>query len=197
MAEAEVLFKRFGIRSVTMDDIAKSLHISKKTLYLYFANKAEIVHAASLRYFEDERARTDAIIAEAKDPVHGVLLVVEASSKGLREMPSHMVYDVKKFYPESWKLFDEFKAEYLQRILLKNLQDGVAAGLYRKDMDLELVALMRMVQIESSINPGYFPPDKFTFEHVQVEQLRMFLHGIVTMKGKKLIYQYLNQPEDE
>ena len=197
LVHAEALFKLRGIRSVTMDDLAKDLRISKKTLYQYFANKADLVLGVSKAHFERERNTTEALISKALDPIHGILLVLECSSKSLKEIPTHMVYDIQKLYPKSWQMFHDFKEGYLLEVVRKNLEEGVAQGLYRKDMDIELVALIRLVQIESSMNEHYFPASRFEFVKVQMEQFSLFLHGIVTLKGKKLIYNYLNQPEDE
>lgn len=179
-----------------MDDIAAHLRISKKTLYQHFENKAAIVHAYGERHFAGEIQRVDDITREAADPIHAVLLVVEASGKSLRELPAHLVYDIQKYYPRTWELFHAFKNDYALRVVRENILAGQAAGLYRQDLDPELAAHMRLSQIDASLNILFFPPEKFDHAKVQVEQLMLFLHGIVSLKGKRLLYQYLQFPED-
>jgi TetR/AcrR family transcriptional regulator, cholesterol catabolism regulator len=195
--ESQALFKRAGVRSVTMDDIANQLGISKKTLYQHFENKAAIVHAYGERYFAEEIARTEEITRIAQDPIHGVLLIIESSGRNFKELPSHLVFDIQKYYPSTWRLFDAFKNDYALRIVRDNLIAGQEAGLYRPDFDVELVALMRLSQIDTSFDPTFFPPERFDYGKVQIEQLKLFLHGIVSLKGKRLLYQYLQIPEDE
>lgn len=197
LLESKALFKQRGVRSVTMDDIAGALGMSKKTLYTYFENKAEIVRAVAEEHFRREIASQEAALARGMDPVHTMLEVMLSAAKGLAEIPMHMVYDIRKHYPDAWCLFDEFKEEYILQVLRENLAQGVAEGYYRKDMDIELAALIRVAQIESSLNENYFPETKFSFVQVQMEHFKIYLHGIMTMKGKRLLYQYLNQPEDE
>lgn len=196
LKESEVLFKRAGVRSVTMDDIAAQLGISKKTLYLHFENKAAIVHEYGLRYFAEEVAKTDQYTADAHDPIHAVLLILEASVKSFRDMPGHLMYDIQKYYPETWQLFEAFKNDYALKTIRDNLVAGQQLGLYRQDFDVDLMAHMRLSQIDASFNPQFFPPDKFDIGQVQIAQFLHFLHGIVSLKGKHLLYQYLQKSED-
>lgn len=180
-----------------MDDIANHMRISKKTLYQHFENKAAIVHAYGERHFAEEIARTEEIVRVALDPVHAILLVIEASGKSFKEIPAHLVYDIQKYYPATWQIFDAFKNDFALRLIHANLVAGQQAGLYRQDFDADLMARMRLAQIDASLNSLFFPPDKFDYGKVQVEQLLLFLHGIVSFKGKRLLHKYLQLPEDE
>ena len=179
-----------------MDDIATHLRISKKTLYQHFENKAAIVHAYGERHFANEIRQVEEITREAADPIHAVLLVAEASGKSLRELPAHLVYDIQKYYPKTWELFHAYKNDYALGVIRENILAGQAAGLYRHDLDPDLAAYMRLSQIDASLNILFFPPEKFDYVKVQVEQLMLFLHGIVSLKGKRLLYKYLQFPED-
>lgn len=197
LTEADSLFKRRGVRAVTMDDIARELGMSKKTLYQYFSNKAEIVQGVSSAYFEQERCMTDEIMEKAKDPVEEILLILQAFTNTMHEIPTNMVYEIQKYYPKAWCQFHEFKETYIMDAVRQNLITGVEKGLYRKDMDIEIVTKLRVEQLEMIFDQDKFPPKKYDAMMVQAEQFTLFLHGIVTMKGKKLIYKYLNQPLDE
>jgi TetR/AcrR family transcriptional regulator, cholesterol catabolism regulator len=196
LKESEALFKRAGVRSITMDDIANQLGISKKTLYQHFENKAAIVHEYGKRHFAEEMAQNERYNIEAKDPIHAVVLVLEASAKTFRDMPSHLMFDIQKYYPETWQLFEAFKNDYALRAIRDNLIAGQQAGLYRQDFDVELMAHMRLSQIDAAFNPQFFPPDKFDIGQVQIAQFLHYLHGIVSLKGKHLLYQYLQLSED-
>lgn len=197
LAETSTLFRRRGIRSVTMDDIARELGMSKKTIYQYFNNKADIVHAVTVNHFTEERCMSDEILEKAKDPIEAMLMLLQTMSKTFHEIPTTMIYEVQKYYPRSWDLFSDFKSGYVMDALRKNLEIGVQSGLYRKDMDIEIVAKLRVEQLDMAFNPIMFPPNEYDISKVTMEQFKMFIHGLVTLKGKKLIYKYLNQPEDE
>ncbi|MEM7038657.1 MAG: TetR/AcrR family transcriptional regulator [Bacteroidota bacterium] len=194
---ADALFKRRGIRSVTMDDIARELGMSKKTLYQYFSNKADIVHAVTEQHFDEELQMCKEIMANAKDPIAAMVNILKASHKAFQEIPPAMIYDTRKYYPQSWQLFEEFKMGFVRQAILQNLQDGVEAGLYRDDMDLKVVAKLRVESIDIPFDPDRFPPHKYDVRVVHIEQFKLFLHGLATVEGKKRIYQYLNQPDND
>ena len=195
--ETRALFQRRGIRAVTMDDIARELGMSKKTVYQYFKNKADIVQGVCNEYFSEERCMHEEILEKAHDPVEEMLLILQAMEKTFKEIPSVMIYEVRKYYPKAWSLFDKYKYDFILDTIRQNLAEGVKRGLYRQDMDLELVARLRLTEIEMIMNPEVFPPQENDIQKLQMELFKIFLHGVVTMRGKKLIYKYLNQPEDE
>lgn len=197
LTEADGLFKRRGVRGVTMDDIARELGMSKKTLYQYFGNKADIVFAVTETHFECEQRICEEIMVKAKDPVEEFILILQAFVSNMKEIPSSMVFAIQRYYPKAWKLFDTYKSGFITEAIHRNLIDGVEKGLYRKDMDIEVVTRLRIESMEIAFNPEIFPPKEFDLTKVEIEHFKLFLHGIVTIKGKKLIYQYLNQPEDE
>lgn len=186
-----------SVRSVTMDDISGELGMSKKTLYQHFPNKAEIVSAVTKLHFSAEKCMMDDIFAQAVDPVDAMVRSLEAFAKSFREIPTNTIHDIRKYYPKAWTLFHNYKTEYVLPAVKANLEAGVKAGLYRQDMDLDIVSKLRLEQIEMVLDPAAFPPQQYEIGKVQIEQYALFLHGIVTLKGKKLIYKYLNQSEDE
>ena len=143
LTESNNLFRRRGIRSVTMDDIARELGMSKKTIYQYFNNKADIVHEVTRQHFTNERCMSDEILEKASDPVEEILMILQTMSKTFKEIPTTMIYEVQKYYPRTWDLYNEFRYGYGINMIRRNLQDGVKQGLYRKDMDIELIAKLR------------------------------------------------------
>lgn len=180
-----------------MDDIARDLGMSKKTLYQYFNNKADIVYAVSEAHFLEEKAACRQIMDAARDPIEEMVMILRMSAKSFTEISASMVYDIQRYYPKAWALFHDYKNTFVRDEIRENLRKGVEAGLYRKEMDIEVVAKLRVEEIEMVFNPELFPPHKYDFGKVQMELFGLFLHGLVTMKGKKLIYEYLNQPEDD
>jgi len=182
--EADGLFKRRGVRGVTMDDIARELGMSKKTLYQYFGNKAEIVYGVTECHFIEERHTCEAITAKAKDPVEEFIMILQAFVSNMKEIPTNMVFEIQRYYPKAWQLFDTFKSDFIMDAMRRNLEVGVKQGLYRKDMDIEVVTRLRVESMIIAFNPEIFPPKEFDLTKVsEIECI--------------YIYKYLNQPEDE
>jgi AcrR family transcriptional regulator len=197
ITQAENLFKARGIRGVTMDDIATNLGMSKKTLYQYFKNKADIVHQVTLAHFDIEICQMVSASEIAKDPVEEMVLILKSISKTFSDIPASMIYEVQKYYPKSWGLFHEFKNAHMVEAVRKNLESGRKQGLYRKDFDLQIVTKIRIEQVLMVFDPSHFPPSEFDLTKVQIEMFSLFLHGLVTEKGKTLLYQYLKTAENE
>ena len=195
--QAKNLFKARGIRGVTMDDIARELGMSKKTLYQYFKNKADIVHHVTMAHFEIETCQISDARNKAKDPLEEMVIILKSFSKTFKEIPASMVYEVQKYYPKAWGLFHDFKNTHMVEAVHRNLEQGQQMGLYRKDLDIEIVTKIRIEQIVMVFNPTLFPPAEYDLTKVSIEMFSLFLHGLVTSEGKKLLYQYLNTAENE
>ena len=194
---ADELFKKVGVRNVTMDDIASHLGMSKKTIYQHFSNKKEIVHAGMHAHFHLEKEKYAEIHGQAEDAIHEMILLMLWVAESFKMISPVMIYDIKKYYSGSWKLFEEFKNDFVLKIIRENLEKGVSQGLYRKELDLDIMMKLRLEEIELFLKPGLFPEGKFTLAYLQTQILDHYLHGLVTLQGKKLINKYLNKPEDE
>jgi TetR/AcrR family transcriptional regulator, cholesterol catabolism regulator len=104
---------------------------------------------------------------------------------------------MQKYHPVSWKQFKDFKNECIMEMVVKNLYKGVEQGLYRKDMDIKVIATLRLQEVEMAMDPFVFSPGKFSIASVQLALLDHFLHGITTIKGHKLINKYKQVEEEE
>ena len=194
---ATELFYRFGIKSITMDDVARHLAMSKKTLYNHFSDKNEMV----MKCFQHDLVHRECMFRDITEKSQDAVAELITMMKYLETMYStinpNLFYDIQKHYPNVWKLFREFKEQRLMMTIEENLQKGVAEGLYRKDMNIRIVARLRMEEVEMGFNPQLFPPEKYNFAKVQMELFNHFLHGIVTIKGHKLINKYKQITEED
>ena len=104
LEKTEALMFRYGMKSVTMDDIAREVGISKKTIYQHYEDKDAIVLAMVSAHFEEERCVAIKQQAEAKDPIQEVVWASEMMRQQLSEMNPTALYDMKKYYPKAWDL---------------------------------------------------------------------------------------------
>jgi TetR/AcrR family transcriptional regulator, cholesterol catabolism regulator len=191
------LFLSRGIKNVTMDEVSKHLHVSKKTIYKYFKDKDQVVKAFTEHTLMQNHADLDNIAQISKDPVEEILLIMKHLSGMFAKINPMVIYDLQKHYPGIWKLFKDFKENYMMGMVERNLKKGIKEGLYREKIDVKVIARLRLTQVEMAMNPAVFPPEKFNIGAVQLAMLDHFLHGITTLKGHKLINKYNSVVEEE
>lgn len=194
---AEELFFKYGVKSITMDDIAKHLGISKKTIYQFYADKNEIIETLMRQHIENNECECRAIMKETANVVEEFLAMIKHISAMFSKMNPALFYDLQKYHPKAWKLISEFKGNFIERNVEESLMRGIKEGLVRKDINIKIITRVRVEEIELAFNPQAFPPDKFKLVDVQLALLEHFLYGICTLKGYKLINKYKQVTEDE
>ena len=185
------LFLRHGARSVTMDDIAANLHISKKTIYKWFANKDQIVHDGLLQYLGAARAEFDQVSRTAPTALDELLALRDWLRRQLTDVQPSIFYDLQKYYPAAWALWLDHKNGYTLNQIQHNLHRGVREGLFRPELDVAVLARLRLAQVELAFSPTCYPHREFDLGRVQVALLDHFLRGIVTARGQDLLRQRL------
>src|SRR5215204_4073533 len=138
------LFNKYGIRSVSMDDIAAGLGMSKKTLYQYFSDKEELVDACFSGVMDHSRHQCLADQKKAENPVHEFFLAFDMTQEMFAEMNPAVLYDLQKYHPAAFKKFHEFKYTFLYNVITNNLQRGIKEELYRAEIDIDVLARLRI-----------------------------------------------------
>jgi TetR/AcrR family transcriptional regulator, cholesterol catabolism regulator len=190
---AELQFRQFGVRSISMDDIARKLGISKKTIYENFKDKDALAAATIRRAMDRISQETVRIKKESKDAVDEILQTLNYMDQLFSTMNPAMFHDLEKYHPEAWKVFNDCKADNIMVRLKDNLKRGQKEGLYRDELDLNIVATIRMAQQQMIFDSEYFPPHKFDLRTVNNQSLELYMFGITTLKGHRLINRYLNK----
>jgi len=194
---AQELFFKYGIKSVTMDDIAKNLAISKKTIYLYFEDKNEIVETLISQLMKTNELEFKQIATDSPNVIVEVFAMMKKMGAMFSQMNPNLFYDIQKYHPKSWNMFKKFKEDCIERMVEDSVKRGIEQGLVRDDINTKIMARLRMEEVEMGFNPEAFPPNKFKIVDVQLALLDHFLHGICTIKGHKLINKYKEVNEDE
>lgn len=191
LTAAEELFLQYGFRSITMDDIAKHLAVSKKTIYQFFTDKDEIVCMVASRHFDKEKeVCLHHIFANAENPVDELLRVSKHIKTASININPSIIFDLQKYHPKAWQIFRDYKQNFILQHLLRNLRQGVADGLYRPDINIEVLARLRLEQVQLAFDATIFPPAQFNFFEIQIQFLEHFIRGIVTEKGLQLLHEY-------
>jgi AcrR family transcriptional regulator len=188
----EELFLQAGIKSVTMDDIAKHLGMSKKTIYQFFKDKNELVIALVKKKLQQDEDHLCAIINQSGNVIEEMINMMKCSEEIFSRINPIVIHDMQKYHPDAWKHFQNFKAEVIVHTLEELLTKGIQQGYIRPDIDVKIMARMRVNQVEMGFNTSIFPISEFSTWTVQYQLLEHFNFGICTLKGYKLLNEYKN-----
>lgn len=193
LTKAEELFMQFGIRSVSMDDIATQVGMSKKTIYQCFVDKDELVDAVIDADITDMQKDCLSCRVDAKDAIHEIFLTMERILEQFSNMNPMLLYDLEKFHFNSYQRFMEHKNSFLYKMIKKNIEKGISEELYRADINVDILTKFRLESMMIAFNMSVFPPSKYTLVDVTKEVIRHFVYGLATVKGHKVIQKYTQQ----
>lgn len=183
-------FMQFGFRSVTMDDLAKELGMSKKTLYQNFENKEDLLIEVLESCDETKKSHMEQLSKSAANPVEMVYLVFQYLLNDSDKKNPNYIYDLKKYYHQVWQKFIRGSEQFTTEKIILNLNAGKVAGLYRPEMNERIIAKMFYHKTTIFMDKDIFPEDIFLKKEIIREMLEYHLHGICTDKGRELIPIY-------
>jgi len=184
------LFRQYGTRSITMDDIATRMGISKKTLYAHFVDKDDMVVHAISRFLEVIQEEERVLRSNAANAIEELFEVMNMMDERLRNMNPVIMLDLQKFHSKAFLVFQEYRNNSLRTVVRENLERGIAEGLYRKDLEVNILTQFRIASAMLCFQPEVFPIAGFEMGKVQRVLLEHFLYGVVSAEGLKLIEQY-------
>ena len=191
--KAHGLFMQFGLRSVSMDDIANSLGMSKKTIYQYYADKDELIVAV----IEVEIKRTQTICETDRDcslnAIHEVFLAMEMVVEIFGTMNPSLLYDMQKYHPKAYQKFQNHKNDYLYNVIRDNMQRGIREELYRPEILVDVLSRYRLETMMLPFHPDFQVKLKYNLAALEEEFILHFLFGLATPKGYKLIQKYQSE----
>jgi hypothetical protein len=194
---AEELFFKYGIKSITMDDIAKHLAISKKTIYQFFSDKNELVETLMTLKLKEDECEFQEIQKESENMIIEVFNMMKHIGAMFAKINPNIFYDLQKYHPKAWDLFKKFKQDCMAKMIESSIERGKSEGIVRNDVNSKVLSIMRIEQVEMGLNPTIFSPEKFKIVDIQLAMLDHFLHGICTLKGHKMINKYKQLTEEE
>lgn len=190
---AEELFFRYGLRSVSMDDIARHLGISKKTIYQHFADKDELVATIAKGHMERQRDQFDRIRKEARNAVEHMVMISLCIKDTMRQINPSLLFDMQKYHQKAWNEWLVFKQKFMRENVFLTLKLGVEEGVFREDLDMDVLATLRLEQVQMAFDENVFPRHRFDVPEVQAQLFDHYVNGLLTDKGRKLYQKYKQQ----
>ncbi|TNF72774.1 MAG: TetR/AcrR family transcriptional regulator [Bacteroidetes bacterium] len=193
---ATELFLNLGFKSVTMDDLAEQMGISKKTIYTHFNNKTELVEQCTLNLFHKISHGIDCICKMGKNPIEEEYEIKRFVMANLKNEKTSPQYQLKKYYPQIHKTLQKKQYDLIKECIQSNIQRGIELGLYRENLDADLIARIYFAGITSLKDDRLFPRHSFPMVPLMNEHLEYHLRGIVTPKGRTILNNIINSNQD-
>lgn len=193
--KAADLFLSLGFKSVTMDDIAQELGISKKTIYSHFKTKTELVEATTLNIYENITHGIDCICAMHNDPIEELYAIKKFMMVHLNNQKASPQYQLQKYYPEICSTLKSMQFDKMKDCTVKNVTRGIELGLYRPNLDVNFVSRIYYTGISGIKDETLFPSNLFPKAKILEDYLEYHLRGIVTKEGLKTLKKFIkNNP---
>lgn len=191
--KATDMFLRYGIRSVTMDEVASQCGVSKKTIYQLFDDKDALVESIMASHLGEIEGKCVVQQQQSENAVHEIFLGNEMGLQMMENMNPATMYDLRKYYPTAYKLLEQHKRKFMYQSMVENIERGIKEGLYRPEINVGIVSTMRLETSMMAFDQDIFPKSEYTMMHVMQELSDHFLYGITNAKGQKLIEKYKQQ----
>jgi AcrR family transcriptional regulator len=181
------MFKSYGIRSVTMDDVSRDLGISKKTLYSHFKDKAQLVEIILFKEFNERVTEIASAMADKESAIEELFEFYRVQVKIITQQKPNFIYDLKKYYPQYFEEFSKLKREKMMGLISENLVRGKKEGLYRKDLNVNVAARLHSARIESIMASGLFSNEELVSADFFAETFKYHIYAIVSNKGRDIV----------
>ncbi|HEU4496429.1 MAG TPA: TetR/AcrR family transcriptional regulator [Flavobacterium sp.] len=169
ISKAKELFLKLGFKSITMDDIAGEMCISKKTIYKYFANKEILVEESTEALKEEVNHSINAIVAKNYNAIEENFEIRRMFRDMFRSTETSPIFQLKKHYPEIYARLHNNQIKECESVFRQNIEKGIAQGLYRKDINIELYIRFYYTLIFNIHENTVFENEAFQLETIALE----------------------------
>jgi AcrR family transcriptional regulator len=187
------MFMKYGIRSVTMDDLARELRASKKTLYKHFSDKDELVAACMDYHNEHEKMAIEKAICQPnQNAIDENFELSKVIIQQLQQIHPSVLYDLEKYYPEALQEFESYKQTQVAEWVTNNMKKGIEEGLYRDDLNIPILTALYLKRMNDFFSMDAFP-EGTTMETVYREIFRYHIRGLASEKGIAYLKEKMKQ----
>ncbi len=196
LEKATDMFLNYGFKSITMDDIANEMGISKKTIYAHYGNKARLVEDSTMHLFHIISNGIDHICNLQKNPIEELYEIKKFVMMHLKDEKSSPQYQLQKYYPKVHNVLRQKQYEVMQECVVQNIKKGVDLGIYRKNLNIEFVSRIYFSGVNSIKDQKFFPLEHFPISTLMDDYLEYHLRGIITPPGRKILNTIINSNQE-
>ncbi len=192
LSKAADKFLSLGVKSVTMDEIAADLGMSKKTIYAHFATKTKLVEATALYVFENISKGIKEIKEENNDPIEEMYHIKNFACQHLKDERSSPQFQLKKYYPKIYSTITGMQQQLMEGQIKDNLQRGIQTEIYRPEVPVAFTSRIYFVGLLGIKDRELFPESEYSTSELIEKHLEYHLRAIVTEKGLTTLHKLLN-----
>ncbi|MFD2563955.1 TetR/AcrR family transcriptional regulator [Aquimarina rubra] len=191
--KANDMFLNLGFKSVTMDDLASEMGISKKTIYAHFQNKTKLVEATTDHLFCTISDGIDAILEENKEPIEELYAIKAFVMYHLKDEKTSPQYQLQKYYPKIHNTLKVKQFEAMQECVIENLERGIKKGVFRENIDVEIISRLYFMGMSGIKDQEMFPRQVFPVSKLMTDYLEYHIRGIATEKGLEILNKLIKE----
>jgi DNA-binding Xre family transcriptional regulator len=187
------LFLTLGFKSVTMDDIANAMGISKKTIYVHFSNKTKLVEAVTFTLFENICDGIDCICSKTANPIQELYDIKMFMLQHLKNEQASPIHQLKKYYPA---IHDALKSKQFKKMhgsVSDSLKKGIETSVFRSNIDVDFIARLYFNGMTGIKDEVIFPREKYNMEYLIENFLEYHLRAITTENGMTILNNFINK----
>jgi len=184
------LVMKYGIKSVSMDDISSGIGISKKTIYQYFENKKSLLASVVENHISKDEREMTALKEASSNAIEEMVLIAKHVLTFLRGMSPSMMFDTKKYYPEIWHRIEEEHFTFIRNTVKANVVRGQREGLYLEDANAEIISLLYVRQTLALADEEIFPLSKFDRMELFKTMVTYHVRGLMSTDGRLVAKNY-------
>lgn len=192
LERASVVYMKFGVKSVTMDDLARELSISKKTIYNYFNDKNDLVTSIIEMKVQIDAAVCTNTAAQSENAIDELIQISEVVTKQFNNFNPIVFLDLKKFHKDAWQVIETHKMTFVLNMITKNIERGIQEKIYRANLNPSITAKLYVASSDAAMNPEIFRWPEFKFQDVFLEMIRLQINGMANDKGRLYLKKKLN-----
>lgn len=196
ITQATAIYLKFGIKSVTMDEMSRQLGISKKTLYSYVADKNELVEQCVLLEHEGEVCQIGVINKQFENAIDEMLAISRYVAGTLKKVHPSIFFDLAKYHPSALKMMNTHKHDFVRGCVVDNLQRGIKQGLYRSNLKVEVVSTIYLATMDHIMLGDIFPESPYSLDSIYQEFFRYHIKGISSANGLEYLNELIKNDEN-
>lgn len=191
IAESECLFIKYGIKSISMDDISNRLGISKKTLYQVVTDKEDLVKKAIQFHLDQEKKELNDITKSSFDAIDEMFKVTQHVLNFFRKFNPVTQFDLEKYYKDYYQKMKKIHFDFIYSVIKNNLVRGINDGFYREDLDSDIISRLYIIKAMAILDDEVFPESTYEKASIFKEHMIYHLKGIISEKGHTLFNQHI------
>lgn len=196
LAQAELMFRKYGIRSVTMSDLARELGMSKKTLYVHLENKRDLISKIMANHIDREQQMILQCKKEAENALDEMMRISIQVQETIKNINPSILFDLRKYHYPIWEQFEVFRKEFIYSTMQENMERGKQEGIYRSDLNSDIISRIYISTVELFADDELFPAESFPRSDLHLQMISYHLHGIISDKGKSLLSNFVKNIND-